>query len=89
MTGGGARNEPFVRILANTLGSTIAVHHLPHSAGLLGGAMAAAIASGRFKNHDASRVMLGHGTDYHPDDPSLTEYLDEKYERHMAAFRSQ
>jgi len=89
MTGGGARNEPFVRILANTLGSTIHVHRLPHSAGLLGGAIAGAIASGRFKDSGAARGMFGHGTDYHPDDPALAGYLDEKYERHIAVFRNQ
>jgi xylulokinase len=88
MTGGGARNEPFVRILANTLGSTISVHHMPHSAGLLGGAMVAAIASGRFGNPGEAAGMLGHGTDYHPHDLDLARYLDEKYGRHMAAFRN-
>lgn len=89
MLGGGARNVPFVRILANTMGAAITVHHMPHSAGLLGGAMAAAIASGHFKDHAEAQAMLGRGTDFYPDDPGLASYLSEKYESHVAIFRNE
>jgi sugar (pentulose or hexulose) kinase len=89
LTGGAARNRPFVHLLANALGSEITIHHLPHSAGLLGGAMAAAIASGRFANHEEAGAMLGKGNAFHPEDPALSSYLEEKYARHMAVFRNE
>jgi xylulokinase len=88
MMGGGAKNEPFVRMLANVLSLPINVHPLPHSSGLLGGAMAAGVASGFFKNHEEASVMLKRGTEYPPDDAALASYLAEKYERHLETFRS-
>jgi xylulokinase len=87
MTGGGALNAPFVKILANTLAAPIKVHRYPHSAGLLGCAMASAIASGFRKTHEDASAMLGNGTEYPPDDPELESYLAEKFARHMSAFR--
>jgi sugar (pentulose or hexulose) kinase len=87
MMGGGALNAPFVKILANTLGAPIKVHRYPHSAGLLGCAMASAIASGFFKTHAQASAMLGRGTEYPPDDAELSDYLREKFARHMTAFR--
>jgi xylulokinase len=87
MMGGGALNAPFVKILANTLGAPIKVHRYPHSAGLLGCAMASAIASGFFKTHEQASAMLGQGTEYPPDDAELSSYLREKFTRHMKAFR--
>ncbi|MDR1579153.1 MAG: FGGY-family carbohydrate kinase [Synergistaceae bacterium] len=87
MMGGGALNAPFVKILANTLNAPIKVHRYPHSAGLLGCAMASAIASGFFKTHEQASAMLGQGTEYHPDNAELSDYLREKFTRHMAAFR--
>jgi sugar (pentulose or hexulose) kinase len=89
MTGGGALNAPFVKILANTLRAPIKVHRYPHSAGLLGCAMASAIASGFFKTHDQASSMLGQGTEYPPDDAELSDYLAEKFAHHMAAFRGE
>ena len=33
--------------------------------------------------------MLGQGTEYPPDDAELSDYLREKFARHMAAFRNE
>jgi xylulokinase len=88
MTGGGARNTPFVRILANALGSPIIVHPLPHSSGLLGGAIAGAAACGYFRNCAEAAETLRPGTEYQPDDPDFAAYLDEKYDKHLMDYRS-
>ena len=51
--------------------------------------MASAIASGFFKTYDQMSSMLGQGTEYLPDDAELSDYLREKFARHMAALRNE
>jgi xylulokinase len=87
LVGGVAFNPHFIKILAHTLNRPVKVHRYPQSAAAFGCALAAGVASGRFKSCDEAVAHVSFGEWTTPDDEKFTRYLDAKFAHHSRIFR--